>query len=59
MENPSDQRTSWSEITTRVERRTAAKPALHDGGDWSTIESVTVTVVRSGSADTLPREETT
>ncbi|WP_445269237.1 hypothetical protein [Streptomyces sp. DSM 41634] len=59
MENAADQRTSWSEITTRVERTAPAKPTLHVGGDWSTIESITVTVVRSGSADTLPGEEAT
>ncbi|MGW3657521.1 hypothetical protein ACWD6R_18305 [Streptomyces sp. NPDC005151] len=54
MENPVDQHSSWSEITTRVERKTDLKPTVHQDGDWSTIETVTVTVVRSGSADTMP-----
>ncbi len=55
MENSDEQRTSWSEITTRVERRHSAVPAMYeDGASWSTIESVTVTVVRSGSSDSMP-----
>ncbi|WP_405700794.1 hypothetical protein OG209_26200 [Streptomyces sp. NBC_01383] len=54
MEKFGDRRSRWSEITTRVERSVDLQPTIHQGGDWSTIETVTVTVVRSGSADTMP-----
>ncbi|MCX5343365.1 hypothetical protein [Streptomyces atratus] len=54
MENFGDRHSSWSETTTRVERKIDLEPKIYQGGDWSTIETVTVTVVRSGSADTMP-----
>lgn len=59
MASPENQQTSWSEITTRVERKRSTVPAEYlDGASWSTIESVTVTVVRSGSSDSMPPEST-
>lgn len=57
MESSDDQQTSWSEITTRVETKRSAAPMMYEGGaSWSTIESLTVTVVRSGSSDSMPSE---
>lgn len=57
MDSSDDTRTSWSEITTRVERKRPVAPLVYeDGASWSTIESVTVTVVRSGSSDSMPPE---
>ncbi|MET9322857.1 hypothetical protein ABZX75_22070 [Streptomyces sp. NPDC003038] len=54
MNSPGEQRTSWTETTTRVERKRFVRPAIHKDGDWSSIETITVTVVHSGSEDTMP-----
>ncbi|GAA1076929.1 hypothetical protein F4556_004777 [Kitasatospora gansuensis] len=57
MSNADRQAESWIEITARLEQTQSVEPTIYADGDWSIIERTTLTVTRSGSADTNPTDK--